>query len=117
MPTILVLDDDLVILDLLQTVLTDAGYETLVAPSLSKIAPNAKPDVVVTDLVPLQAYSRESALAWVSSLRARFGGSPLVVVTAHSPAVAELDRLGADAIIAKPFDVEALLATLEELLG
>jgi len=116
MTTILVLDDDQVILDLLQTVLTDAGYEALVAQGLQHVVPDAKPDVVITDLVPLNAYSRESALAWVASLRARFGGSPLVIVTAHAPAVAELDRLGADAIVAKPFDVEALLATLEELL-
>jgi DNA-binding response OmpR family regulator len=117
MTTILVLDDDQVILDLLQTVLTDAGYEILVAQALPQAAPDAKPDVVITDLVPLKAYRRDSALEWVASLRKRFGGSPLVIVTAHAPAVAELDRLGADAIIGKPFDVEALLATFEELLA
>jgi DNA-binding response OmpR family regulator len=117
MTTILVLDDDQVILDLLQTVLTDAGYKTLVASGLQLVAPDARPDVVITDLVPLKAYRRESALEWIASLRARFGGSPLVIVTAHSPAVAETDMLGADAVIAKPFDVEALLATLEELLS
>jgi DNA-binding response OmpR family regulator len=117
MTTILVLDDDQVILDLLQTVLTDAGYKALVAPGLQLVAPGAKPDVVITDLVPLKAYRRDAALEWVASLRARFGGSPLVIVTAHSPAVAESDMLGADAVIAKPFDVEVLLATLEELLS
>ena len=117
MTTILVLDDDQVILDLLRTVLTDAGYQTLVAQGLQQVAPDARPDVVVTDLVPLNAYQRDSALDWVASLRARFRGSPLVVVTAHGPAVAEWDRLGANAVIAKPFDVEALLATLDELLA
>jgi DNA-binding response OmpR family regulator len=116
MTTILVLDDDPVILDLLNTVLGDAGYDILLAHSLQAIAPDAKPDVVITDLVPLTAYRRESALEWVASLRARFGGSPLMIVTAHSAAAAESDMLGANAIVGKPFDVEALLATLDELL-
>jgi DNA-binding response OmpR family regulator len=31
--------------------------------------------------------------------------------------VAEPDMLGADAILAKPFDVETLLAKVDELLG
>jgi DNA-binding response OmpR family regulator len=41
----------------------------------------------------------------------------VLVVTAHADAVAEPDMLGANAIIAKPFDVEVLLAKLDELLA
>ena len=44
-------------------------------------------------------------------------GAPLFIVTAHAPAVAEPDILGANAILAKPFDVETLLAKVDELLG
>jgi DNA-binding response OmpR family regulator len=117
MTTILVLDDDQVILDLLQTVLTDAGYDTVVAPGLDAIPANTSADVVITDLVPLKAYRRDSALEWIGSLRARFSGSPLFIITAHSDAVAEADMLGANAILAKPFDVDVLLAKLDELLG
>ena len=51
------------------------------------------------------------------SLRARFADSPLLVVTAHADAVGEADALGANAIIAKPFDVDVLLARLDELLS
>ena len=117
MTTILVLDDDQVILDLLQTVLTDAGYDVVVAPGLHAIPANTSADLVITDLVPLKAYRRESALEWVRALRARFTGAPLLVVTAHADAVAEPDKLGANAIMAKPFDVDVLLATVDELLG
>jgi DNA-binding response OmpR family regulator len=117
MTTILVLDDDQVILDLLQTVLTDAGYDTVAASGLSSTAENTSPDIVITDLLPLKSYRRELAVAWVSSLRSRFATSPLVVVTAHADAVAEADMLGADAVIAKPFDVDLLLAKLDELLA
>jgi DNA-binding response OmpR family regulator len=117
MPTILVLDDDQVILDLLQTVFTDAGYDTVVAPGLHAIPANTSADIVITDLVPLKAYRRESAVDWITSLRSRFAGSPVFVVTAHADAVAEPDMLGANAIIAKPFDVEVLLAKVDELLA
>jgi DNA-binding response OmpR family regulator len=116
MTTILVLDDDQVILDLLQTVLKDAGYDTVVAPGLQAIPANTGADIVITDLVPLKAYRRESALDWVTSLRSRFGDSPLFVVTAHADAIAEPDMLGANAIMSKPFDVDVLLAKLDELL-
>jgi DNA-binding response OmpR family regulator len=116
MTTILVLDDDQVILDLLQTVLTDAGYDTVVATGLHAMPANTGADIVITDLLPLKAYRRESALDWITSLRSRFTGSPLVIVTAHADAVAEADMLGANAIIAKPFDVDVLLAKLDELL-
>jgi DNA-binding response OmpR family regulator len=117
MTTILVLDDDHVILDLLRTVLVDAGYDTVVAPGLHAIAADASADVVITDLVPLRSYRRESAVDWITSLRSRFAGSPLFILTAHADAVAEPDMLGANAIMGKPFDVDVLLAKLDELLA
>jgi DNA-binding response OmpR family regulator len=116
MTTILVLDDDQVMLDLLQTLLTDAGYEIVVAPSLEAVPADTSADIVITDLVPLKAYRRESAVEWIASIRARFADPPLLVMTAHADAVAEADMLGANAIMTKPFDVDVLLAKLEELL-
>jgi DNA-binding response OmpR family regulator len=117
MTTILVLDDDQVILDLLQTVLTDARYEIVAAPSLQAVPADTSADIVIADLLPLKAYRREIALEWIASLRARFAGVPVLVVTAHADAVAEADMLGANAIITKPFDVDVVLATLDELLA
>ena len=117
MTTILVLDDDQVILDLLQTVLIDAGYDTILAASLQAVAADTNADIVITDLVPLKAYRRQSAVEWIASPRSRFADSPLLVMTAHADALAESDMLGANAIMGKPFDVEMLLAKLDELLA
>ena len=117
MTKIVVLDDDQVILDLLQTVLTDAGYDTILARGPEAVPSDATADLVITDLVPLKAYHREAALGWVGALRGRFPGSPVVVVTAHAAAAAEPDMLGANAIIPKPFDVDILLAKVDELLA
>jgi DNA-binding response OmpR family regulator len=102
MTTILVLDDDQVILDLLRTVLTDAGYEAIFATGPDAVPANASADLVITDLVPLQAYQRERALRWIESLRTRFAGAPVLVLTAHRDAAAENDMLGANAIMTKP---------------
>jgi DNA-binding response OmpR family regulator len=117
MSTIMVLDDDQVILDLLRTVLSDAGHTTLVASRFDAIPIGATADLVIIDLIPLKHYRRDDAVEWVLSVRSRFSGAPLFVVTAHAPAVVEPDMLGADAILGKPFDVEMLLAKVDELLG
>jgi|SRR5207247_3250792 len=116
MARIMILDDDQIILDLLRTVLSDAGHSVLSAPRLDAIPPGATADLVIIDLVPLKAYRRDHALEWITSIRARFAGAPLFVVTAHAAAMDEPDRLGADAILAKPFDVETLLTRVDELL-
>jgi DNA-binding NtrC family response regulator len=117
MGTILVLDDDQVILDLLQTVLTDAGHVTILATGPEAIPESTSADLVITDLVPFKAYRREAALEWVASLRKRFAGSPVFVITAHSLAASEPDKLGAHAVITKPFDVEVLLRRIDEALN
>jgi len=117
MRKILVLDDDQVILDLLSTVLGDAGYDAVVAAGPDAIRAGVNPDLVITDLVPLKAYQRDAALGWVSRLRTRFAGASIFVLTAHRAAAAEPDLLGASAIITKPFDVDALLAKIEEVLS
>lgn len=117
MSKILAIDDDQVILELLQTVLTDAGYETIVAATPEAMPAEASVDLVLTDLIPLQAYRRDDALRWIASLRSRFGSAPVFVLTGHRAAAAETDRLGADAIISKPFEVDFLLGKIGELLS
>ena len=116
MATILVIDDDQIIVDLLKMVVEDAGHDAVVASAVDRIPHRLEPDLVISDLVALKSYEREEARRWVRELRTRFPRIPLVVVTAHGQAVAEASQLGADAVVAKPFDVEALGSTLARLL-
>jgi DNA-binding response OmpR family regulator len=117
MPNIVVLDDDPIVLELLRTVLDDAGYASISGTSLDEVPAAAHADLVISDLLPLKAYSRETALAWIAGLRERFGPVPILIVTAHIAALRERDSLGAAGVVGKPFDVEALLLQIGKLLG
>jgi len=117
MPSIVVLDDDPAILELLRTVLEDVGYVSICAAGLDDVPATARADLVISDLVPLKAYGREVALGWIARLRERFGPVSILVVTAHAAAVHEPDALGVDGVLGKPFDVEALLVKVAELIG
>jgi DNA-binding response OmpR family regulator len=117
MRSIVLLDDDPIVLELLRTVLDDAGYASISGTSFDEVPAAAKADLVISDLVPLKAYNRETALAWIARLRVRFGPVPILIITAHIAALRERDSLGADAVVGKPFDVDDLLLLIEKLLG
>jgi len=113
---VVVLDDDRVMVELLRTVIEDEGHQAVSAVQMDDVPASVRADLVVSDLMPLTSYRADVARQWVRDLHDRFG-VPVVVVTAHKDALAEPDRLGADAVIAKPFDVDSLAATIRALLA
>ena len=115
MATVVVLDDDRAMVELLRTLVEDAGHDVVAATELEDLPAAVRADLVVSDLMPLRSYRSDAAREWVKRLRARFA-APVLVVTAHIGALAEADRLGADAVVAKPFDVDVLSATVRDLL-
>jgi DNA-binding NtrC family response regulator len=116
MATILVIDDDQIIVDLLKMVVEDAGHAAIIANAPDRIPNSLSPDLIITDLVPLKAYDAAAARRWIAELRGRFPTAPIVVVTAHGEALEEADHLAADAVLEKPFDVDRLGTTLARLL-
>lgn len=117
MATVLVLDDDQVIVDLLKMVVEDAGHDAVIASDRERIPHRLQPDLIISDLIPLKAYGRARAQQWIRELRSRYPRVPILVVTAHGEAVQDAEHLGADAVLGKPFDVEALGAKLADLLA
>ena len=108
MARVVVLDDDASVADLLKAVVEESGHTTIAARDLAQVPADTQADLVVSDLLPLKAYRRDAALAWVQQLRDRFA-APVILVTGHGGALAEPDRLGADEVVGKPFDVDALI--------
>ncbi|TMF66150.1 MAG: response regulator [Chloroflexi bacterium] len=117
MTTVLVIDDDQIIVDLLKMVVEDAGHEVVIASAMDRIPQQIAPDLILTDLIPLKSYRRDLAQEWIRDLRSRYPRIPIVVVTAHAEAARDAGQLGADAIVEKPFDVEILGAKIAELLS
>ena len=115
MARIVVLDDDETLLALMRTMIEEAGHTAVSAGALEDLEPGTTADVVVTDLIPLKAYDGAKARDWIARLRRRFS-APLIVVTAHAGALAEPDRLGADAVVGKPFDLDEMSALIERHL-
>ena len=109
MARILVIDDDEVIAELLQSVLAEGGHLATAIPSLDREWPQGV-DLVITDLLLASPYTATDAGAWVSEVRRRVPGVPVIVCTAHRAAAADEDCIAADAVVTKPFDLEVLLA-------
>ena len=117
---IAVIDDDGAIRDLLAAVLTDEGYEPLVFADGASALPALgahPPDALILDLQlppPLDGWSLLARLRADPMLRTL----PVLICTGDERAVraqtALLDRPG-HAVLAKPFDLDDLLAMLVRL--
>lgn len=114
MRTVLVLDDDVVIAELIRVVLTDAGYEVTVSMDPREL-PEGRFDCIVTDLMSVGVYTDEDARDWVLRVSDRFPNVPVIVVTAHPEAARDPGALRAAAVIMKPFDVDRIVQAVREV--
>jgi CheY-like chemotaxis protein len=110
--TILLVDDESNMRFLLRMILESEGYEVIAAQhgtAALETLRESRPDLVLTDVMMPVMSGREL----VERLRAdpETADIPIVVVTAAH----ELVLPGADAVIAKPFDEEELLAIVRSL--
>lgn len=108
---ILVIEDDRAIRDLFREVLGDEGYELLFVERLGHAGADQAPDLVITDLVGVRPYAGGPARALVRRIQKRLPSTPIIVCTAYEQAMEESDRLGAAAILIKPFTIEELVET------
>ena len=111
---VLVGDDQPEIRNLMVEILKKRGYQVSTASdghdALTQFA-LARPDLVITDLtmLGLNGYQLCRLIRGISSV-------PVLVMSAQMGAEDMAYRMGADAFIPKPFDLEDLWAEIEELL-
>ncbi|MEE3005404.1 MAG: response regulator [Chloroflexota bacterium] len=111
---VLVVDDQPEIRNLMVEILKKRGYQVSTASdghdALTQFA-LARPDLVITDLtmLGLNGYQLCRLIRGISSV-------PVLVMSAQMGAEDMAYRMGADAFIPKPFDLEDLWAEIEELL-
>jgi len=114
--TILVVDDDPTVSEVVSIYLERAGYEVMVASDgeeALEVLENQPPHLVVLDLILPEVGGLEIT-RW---LRAR-GDTPIIMLTARG---AEADRilgleLGADDYVVKPFSPQELVSRVKALL-
>ena len=117
MQSILVVDDERTIRDLLRQALQDDGYRVIAAcdgvDALRKLEV-CQPALIVLDL----SMPRMDGLAFSGELQRRGfrPGIPLLVMSASPYAPSCADQIGAERFVAKPFDLNNLLDQVADLL-
>jgi DNA-binding response OmpR family regulator len=114
MPTILIVDDDTTIRELLEAVLSDEGYATYQAGNGKvgiELAERHHPHLILMDIMmPVidgaTAISRLRENPETQSIR-------VIAMSAGSTLLQHVDQLQADGVLAKPFDLDELLANIE----
>ena len=117
--TILIVDDEEDLLEILRTHLEDEGYHVMVACNGIEgleIAKHEKPDLILLDI----AMPRMGGLQMLETLKGLkgFAATPVVMLTAQGQTsnILEADRLRAADFLIKPFTHKELLQTVRKIL-
>src|SRR5258708_27227845 len=117
MSKILVVDDDLDILVVMEILLSMKGFEVDVTAkwenTFDKIE-SFKPDLILLDVL----ISGNDGRTLCKQLKSQPNTKhiPIIMFSAHPSAAATINEYGADDFIAKPFDVNDLLAKINKQL-
>jgi CheY-like chemotaxis protein len=115
-PSVLAVDDDPSILDLMTDILSGEGYRVLPAANGAealRVLEGDRPCVVLLDM----RMPTLDGWGFASAMRDRGLRYPVVVVTAAENARAWAQEIGADAYLAKPFQLKDLLRVVERFCG
>ena len=122
MARVLVIEDHADTLELIRTILTHAGHDVSMADDGEdglRCYRRDRPDVVVVDLF----MPRMDGLDVISSLRSEVGPAAKIIAISAGWSVRAPDVLkeatarGADRVLRKPVDLDALTATVKDLAG
>jgi DNA-binding response OmpR family regulator len=108
---ILVIDDEPAILELMRAIFESAGYAvetTDTADAVAQLTDGELPHVIILDLLLAGKDGRDTIRQLKSQERTR--QIPVLMLSAHHGAESEALATGADDFLAKPFEIEELLA-------
>ncbi len=119
MKRILVIDDDVSILEALNMMLQDAGYDTETSTKngeyVERSLKRQLPDLIVLDIL-LSGHDGRTICKKLKSQDAT-KKIPIILISAHPDAQKTAFEAGADDFLEKPFNIDDLLAKVERLTG
>jgi len=113
---ILVLEKNKDILDLIEIILTNEGYELeliLAEKEIFSRIKNFKPDIILLDIV--HPTPEGTAICEAIKTAEDINHIPVVVLSTH-PKAEVLKEICADEVVAKPFDISFLTSVIEQQL-
>ncbi|GCE07671.1 response regulator [Dictyobacter aurantiacus] len=112
----MVADDDAAIVDVLQIMLEDAGFtvDTYAQGQPVKNMQAPFPDLVLLDIL-LSGMDGRAICRYLKDQPAT-RHIPIILLSAHTDAEQTAIGAGADAFLAKPFDIDDLLDLIEKFL-
>ncbi len=117
MPTILVVDDEFGVLDILEAVLTDAGHRVVLAGNgrqgLELLATEA-PDVVMLDF--MMPIIDGPSMAQAMRDRAAHSATPIIMMSGAAEAALRRRFTGYQAFLRKPFLVAEVVGAVARVL-
>jgi CheY-like chemotaxis protein len=111
MPTILIVDDDPGILEAAQIVLEDAGFNVIPKANGRETIDtllNNQIDLVLLDVLLSGIDGRDIARSIKD--HPQVSHTPIVLMSAHLDAQSDTKSVGAEAFLAKPFNIDDLIA-------
>jgi CheY-like chemotaxis protein len=118
MRTILIVDDDAGLQDLLQAVLEGEGYQVLVASdgqeALVQVSAH-HPHLILLDL--MMPHMNGSAFVAALEQRGLRASTTIIIVSADRHAVQLANQLHIDGLMQKPFEISELLDMVARLVG
>jgi len=114
---ILVADDELLLANSLQKILTESGYQVVTCTngeSFFSMLEQVRPDLVLLDIY----LGDHNGVRLLKQMKADGWGLPVVMMTAHAEIslAVEAMKLGASDFLAKPFDLNYLKVLIEKTL-
>src|SRR5688500_13586995 len=115
-PVVLVVDDDPDVRGILAMLLSREGYEVVTAIDGAAALEHVRDDRIALVVLDLQ-MPRLDGSQFRRVYSEHGGRAPILLVTAAEVGANDIERLGVSDYVAKPFEIEHLLETVQRLIG
>jgi len=116
---IVVIDDDEDILTILDIILGEEGYQTILynTGTTAEQIKHMHPDIILLDIRIAGFYKTGADICAEIKSEPELNGIPVLLVSAEADVAALAAKCGADGYVNKPFDISTLLSRVKEFLS